>query len=98
LSYDLVGQQITFSYEIKNTGNVNLGPAQFTVSDSLISPTAFNCGPANITLAPTQTVTCTATYTITQADMNVVSVSNLATASGGGAGPSQFATVTINRQ
>jgi uncharacterized repeat protein (TIGR01451 family) len=96
-TYNQIGQQITFTYVIKNSGSLSLGPAQFTVSDSLIGTTPFNCGPANTTLAPNTTVTCTATYTITQADMNAVSVTNIATASGGGAGPSQSASATVNK-
>jgi uncharacterized repeat protein (TIGR01451 family) len=97
-TYNQVGQQIIYTYVIKNSGTVNLGPAQFTVSDGHISPAPFNCGDANMSLAPNATVTCTATYTITQADLNAVSVTNTATASGGGAGPSQSASATINKQ
>ena len=43
-TYDHVDQKITFKYVIKNTGTGNLGPAQFTVSDSLIGAAPFNCG------------------------------------------------------
>ncbi len=97
LTYDQVGQQITFTYVIRNSGNTNLGPDQFRVSDTLISPTPFNCGNAGTTLVPNATVTCTAAYTITQTDVNAVSVTNIATASGGGAGPSQSASSTVNK-
>jgi uncharacterized repeat protein (TIGR01451 family) len=97
-TYNQVGQQITFTYVIKNSGNTTLGPAQFTISDSLISPAPFNCGIANTSLAPNAMATCTATYTITQADMAAVSITNIATASGGGAGPSQPASTTVNKQ
>ncbi len=96
-AYDQAGQQITYTYVIKNNGTSALGPAQFTVSDNLISPTPFNCGAANISLAPNATATCTMIYTITQADMGSVSVTNVATASGAGVGPSQPATATINK-
>jgi LysM repeat protein len=96
-TYDQAGQIITFTYVIRNSGNVTLGPAQFTVSDSLISTAPFNCGPGNTSLAPNMTVTCTATYAITQNDMTAVSVTNIATASGGGAGPSPSASATVNR-
>jgi uncharacterized repeat protein (TIGR01451 family) len=97
-TYNQVGQQITFTYVIKNSGNINLGPAQFTVSDTLVSPTAFNCADANANLAPNSTITCTATYTITQADLGAVSITNIATASGAGVGPSSPASVTVNKQ
>jgi uncharacterized repeat protein (TIGR01451 family) len=97
LTYDQVGQVITFTYILKNTGTSNLGPAQFTVSDSLIGAAPFNCGSATITLAPNATVTCTATYTITAADMTAVSVKNLATGSGSGASPSTSVSATVNK-
>ncbi len=86
-TYDHVGQAITYTYVIKNTGNVTLGPTQFTVTDDHIgSPlgTAFNCGGASTTLAPNGTVTCTATYAITQADLDAGTVTNTATAHGAG--------------
>ena len=98
LTYNQVGQVITFTYVIKNTGNTTIGPAQFTVTDSLIGTAPFNCGAADTTLAPEALVTCTATYTITEADMTAVSVTNNATSSGGGAGPSQPASTTINKE
>jgi uncharacterized repeat protein (TIGR01451 family) len=82
-SYSKVGDTITYHYTIRNTGNVTLGPAQFTVSDDQIGipkDTAFNCGPATTTLAPNATVTCTATYTVAQADLDRGHVTNVATA------------------
>src|SRR5207237_1349052 len=81
-TYSAVGQVITYTYTIKNTGNVTLGPAQFTVTDDHIG--TFNCGPAGTTLAPGGTVSCTANYTITQADLDAGSVTNTSTASGAG--------------
>ncbi len=95
--YEQAGQQITFTYVIKNSGTTNLGPAQFTVSDGLIGPTPFNCGVANTTLAPNATATCSAIYTVTASDMNAASIANNATASGGGAGPSAPAFATVNK-
>ena len=85
-TYSAVGQTITYTYTITNTGNVTLGSAQFTVSDDHIgSPlgTAFTCG-APVALAPAGTVSCTKGYTISQADLNAGSVTNKATASGAG--------------
>ena len=96
-SYEQVGQQITYTYVIKNSGNTTLGPAQFTVTDTLISATPFNCGNPGTTLASNATVTCTAAHAITEAEFNAVSITNLATASGGGAGPSSTASFTINK-
>lgn len=97
-TYNQVNQQITFTYTIKNSGNVTLGPTQFTISDTLINPAAFVCGDANATLAPNATLSCTATYIVKQADIGTVSITNIATASGAGIGPSQPASVTVNKQ
>jgi hypothetical protein len=59
LTYNTLGQSITYNYLIRNTGNVTLGPAQFTVADDHIGAppgTPFNCGTAATTLAPNATV------------------------------------------
>jgi uncharacterized repeat protein (TIGR01451 family) len=96
--YNLAGQMITFTYVIKNTGNVTLGPVQFTASDSLIGATSINCGAATLTLDPSATATCTATYTTTNANLTVDSIASNATASGGGAGPSPSASATVTKQ
>jgi uncharacterized repeat protein (TIGR01451 family) len=85
-TYSAVGQTITYTYTITNTGNVTLASSQYKVSDDHIgSPlgTAFNCG-SPVSLAPAGTVSCTAGYTITQADLNAGSVTNHATATGAG--------------
>ena len=95
-TYDHAGQQITYSYVITNGGAKNLSPDQFKVSDDgLAAP--VNCGDPNTTLAPNATVTCKATYLITAADLNADSVSSKATASGGGAAPSQPASASITK-
>ena len=76
-SYDAVDQVITYTYVVTNTSNVTLdGP--FTVDDDR---TTVTC-PAVPTLAPGASITCTATYTITQADLDAGEVVNHATASG----------------
>src|SRR5438093_899483 len=83
-----VGDVITYTYTIANTATTTLGPAQFTVSDNKInSGTSFNCGPAAPPLSPSfptrrssdlagSFVTCTATYAITQANIDAGSVTN----------------------
>ena len=93
--YNQLGVVITYTYNIKNSGNVTLGPTQFTVTDDHII-TPIICGSNITTLLPTENLSCTATYTIVQTDLNAAFVTNSATASGGGAGPSQPASVTIN--
>lgn len=97
-TYYQVGQTIKFNYTIKNSGSSQLGPGQFTITDSGINNNAaFNCGDANAVLASGATLTCSATYTVTSADMNAASVTTVATAAVGGANPSAQVSVTINK-
>ena len=84
-TYDAVGDVITYTYTLTNTGNTVLGPTQFTVIDNKINGgTPFNCGPAGTTLGLGASVTCTATYTVVAADLTAGSVANSATGSGDG--------------
>ena len=75
-TYNAVGQTITYTYVIKNTGNVTL-PGPFTVTDDKVTTVTCAAGP----LAPGATLNCTGTYAITQAELNAGSVTNTATAS-----------------
>ena len=81
-TYNAVGNTLHYTYTIQNTGNVTLaGP--FTVSDDHIGTplgTAFVCGSGP--LAPNATTGCSATYTISQPDLDAGTVTNHATASG----------------
>ncbi len=92
-TYGAVDQSIDYNYTITNAGTAPLGPTQFVVTDNKF-PGPLGCGPPNTTLAPSQSVTCTFTYKITQADMGAVNVINSATASGAGQ-TSAPATTTI---
>jgi uncharacterized repeat protein (TIGR01451 family) len=93
-TYDHVGQTLTYTYVITNSGNITLGPDQFSVDDTgLDAP--FDCGDPNTTLAPTQTLTCSATYIVTQADMDAASIETSATVSGGGIQASTPVNLTI---
>ncbi|SDO68249.1 conserved repeat domain-containing protein [Nakamurella panacisegetis] len=97
-----VGQVITYSFVITNAGNVtltNVTPTEgtFTGAGTMAAPT---CPAGAASLAPGAQVTCTATYTLTQADVDAGSVTNDATATGtpppGDTPPvSQPSTVTI---
>src|SRR5262249_7623571 len=64
-SYDHVGQTILYSYEVVNNGNVTL-PGPLTVDDDKVTVTC----PATVSLAPGDSITCTASHTITQADLD----------------------------
>ncbi len=94
--YSAVGQVITYTYVITNTGNVTL-PGPFTITDNKIATVTCPTG----SLAPTATRTCTGTYTIQAADMTVSSITNIATASttfNGNTVTSNQAQATIYRQ
>ena len=72
------GQTVTYSFAVTNTGNV-------TVHGISIAETAFSgtgtLSPATClatTLAPGASTTCTATYTVTQADVDAGQVTNTA--------------------
>lgn len=69
------GTRITYTFTVRNTGNVTL--RGLTVRDPLRGLSANNCaaGP----LAPGASRTCTASYTTTQADVNRGSIRNTAT-------------------
>jgi uncharacterized repeat protein (TIGR01451 family) len=96
LTYDALGDTITYTYTLSNTGNVTLaGP--FTVSDDKVVVTVTE--PADGALSPGETTTGSATATITQADLDTGSLTNTASAAGTFAGapvvsPSVSVTVT----
>jgi uncharacterized repeat protein (TIGR01451 family) len=71
------GDKITYSFAVRNTGNVTLG--SITVTDARIGAVTCPTGP----LAPGATATCTApSYTLTQADVDAGKVVNTAVGSG----------------
>ena len=77
------GDVITYSFEVTNTGNVTL--SDVTVSDPLVGDAAIDCGDGSnvvVTMAPRDGVTCVATYTVTQADVDNGNITNVATATG----------------
>ncbi|GAB3312298.1 hypothetical protein GCM10027298_37400 [Epidermidibacterium keratini] len=71
-----VGTVITYSFVVTNNGSVTLN--NVAVSDPKVG--AVTC--PTTTLAPNASVTCTKTYTVTQADVDAGAVNNTATASG----------------
>jgi uncharacterized repeat protein (TIGR01451 family)/LPXTG-motif cell wall-anchored protein len=93
------GQSIDYSFLVTNTGNVTL--TDVAVDDQLAAPAGpaleVTC-PASV-LAPSADMTCTATYTVTQADVDHGQVGNTATATGetpsGDKVPSGPSTVTV---
>ncbi|MGO8875222.1 MAG: hypothetical protein ACLQNG_05575 [Acidimicrobiales bacterium] len=107
--YDNVGQPIAYQFVVKNTGNVTLGnvglndvqaaPAGALTTgptcQGLASPAA-PCSGATTSLAPGQVATFSATYTITQADLDFGSVSDTATAAGDSPGCSSSSCATTS--
>ncbi|MFW2589811.1 DUF7507 domain-containing protein [Sagittula sp. SSi028] len=74
-SYDALGQTLSYAFSVTNTGNVTL--AEVTVSDPLIP--AMSCVLSSI--APGATASCpSASYTVTQADVDAETIVNTATA------------------
>ncbi|PVW16333.1 DUF7507 domain-containing protein [Marixanthomonas spongiae] len=72
-----VGETIVYDFIVTNTGIVDL--TNVTVTDPLVT---VNGGPINLVSGATDATTFTATYTITQADIDAGQVVNQATAEG----------------
>lgn len=81
-SYTAVGQQVTYSFVVTNTGNVSL--TDVDVAEPVFTGTgalgAVSC--PTTTLAPQQSVVCTADYAVTQGDIDAARIDNTAVASG----------------
>jgi uncharacterized repeat protein (TIGR01451 family) len=78
--YDVLNESITYSYKLVNLGNVTLHKP-FTVADNKAT---VSCAGEPDTLAPGtpppgEDFTCTATYNITQGDLDAGFVTNIAT-------------------
>ena len=72
-----VGDTVTYTFVVTNTGNVPL--TNVTVTDPLV---AVLGGPIALAVGDSNSAAFTATYTITQADINAGAVYNLATTTG----------------
>lgn len=78
------GQGVTYSFLVTNTGNITLHDVvvnETTFSGTGPIPAVF-CPAGAASLAPSDTVTCTASYTATQADIDTRLISNTAVAHG----------------
>ncbi len=79
-----VGDTIHYTIAVRNTGNVTLSSVTVTERD-LHGLSAIDCGGGNhviATLRVGESVHCTATYKVTQADIDAGFVPNFATATG----------------
>ena len=90
-TYNAAGQEIAYSYQVTNDGNTTLfGP--FSSVDNVTSNET--CPPTG-GLAPGASITCTSSHTITQADVDAGSVTNIASATNGAVtSPTDTVTVT----
>ncbi len=80
-TYSAVGDEIVYTITATNTGEATL--TNVDITDDLIDGLDdWSCDPGNpvATLAPGESIVCTATYTITQADMDAGQVFNQACA------------------
>ena len=75
-TFGAAGETITYRYAVTNTGNVTL--RRITLTDSRLGPVACP-DPA---LAPTASMTCTASYSTTQADVDKGDIENAAVVTG----------------
>ncbi|MFZ5965375.1 DUF7507 domain-containing protein [Thalassococcus sp. BH17M4-6] len=79
-----VDDVITFEITAENTGNQTI--AGVTITDPLVGDLTCTvdsvAAPANVVLAPEQTLVCTGTYTVTQADVDAQTLTNTATVRG----------------
>jgi len=79
--YTNVGDTLDYEYVVTNTGNTTI-TAAIMVNDNLIPTVNCPALPAG-GLLPTDALTCTATYVVTQADIDAGSVTNTASATDG---------------
>jgi large repetitive protein len=78
-TFDAVGQVLNYTFAVRNAGNVTI-TAAITIADPLITGPVTCPAPP---LAPGATITCTASYTVTQDDLDAGQIVNTATASDG---------------
>jgi uncharacterized repeat protein (TIGR01451 family) len=79
-----VGEMVTYTFLIENTGNITLtdvAPEELEFTGTgVLSP--VDCPTGTASLAPSQQASCTATYQVTQADLDAGVITNVAAANG----------------
>ena len=97
-TYDTDGETISYSYLVTNDGNVSLtGPVTIadTIATDELCPAVSTVGNFDAELDPGESITCAASHTITLADLNAGSVTNVADATADGTtSPTDTVTVT----
>lgn len=81
-SFNLVGDVLNYSYLVTNSGAAPLlGPVTVTDDKAVVTcPAVSTVGDLDAFLDPGESITCTATYTVTAADFLAASVTNNASA------------------
>ena len=95
-TYAAVGDVISYAYRVTNSGNVRLaGPV--SVADDQVGvdcPAVTSVGDGDAYLDPGEELVCSASHSVTQADLNRGSITNTATATADGvSSPADTATV-----
>ncbi len=72
----MLDQPIAYEYTVTSSGDVTLG-GTLAVADDRVT---VDCDPASVSLAPGESASCSASYRVTQADLDAGSVTNTATA------------------
>ena len=93
-----MGDIINYEFVVTNTGNVSLnGPV--TIDDDKTTnetcPAVKTVGDFDDMFDPGESMTCTASYTITQADLDTGSVTNVASSAGGINSPTDTASRVV---
>jgi uncharacterized repeat protein (TIGR01451 family) len=78
--YGAAGDVVSYSYAVQNTGTTTV--TALSVADNMVNGEGGSVSCPVTTLAPGQSTTCTASYTVTQADVDAGALTNQATASG----------------
>ena len=86
-SYDAVGEVIHYTIVATNVGNMTLDGV--TVTDPSVSRPELYAGERVADLAPGASMTCTATHTVTQADLDAGHYANTACVDDGAGGAAQ---------
>lgn len=77
LTYSTVGEVISYTYDLTNSGNTDLFPIYAVTDDKAV----VTCPAVPAILVPLASVTCTASYVITQIDLDAGFVTNIAAGS-----------------
>ncbi|HKJ39886.1 MAG TPA: sortase, partial [Anaerolineales bacterium] len=78
---NVVDDTVTYTYDVENTGNVTL--TNVVVTDNHVGLSAITCTPAQgSTLEPGETMTCSATYIVTQVDVDAGEINNTGVVTG----------------